>query len=110
MESTMQWQSLLTQLGIWTARPWAFLIVAMYSIGWLVFSPETFEWHGVATIATWSMTLVIQRAQHRDTQAIHAKLDELVHAQSDARNEIVRMDEKEPEEIENFREVDRAEE
>ena len=33
-------------------------------------SLETFEWHAVATLATWGMTLVIQRAEHRDTQAI----------------------------------------
>jgi low affinity Fe/Cu permease len=26
------------------------------------------------------MTLLIQRATHRDTQAIHAKLNELLHA------------------------------
>ena len=46
------------------------------------------------------MTLVIQRAEHRDTQAIHAKLDEILHALGDARNEIT----KEPEEIEQRRE------
>ncbi len=50
------------------------------------------------------MTLVIQRAEHRDTQAIHAKRDEILHALGDARNEITRMDEKEPEEIERRRE------
>ena len=49
------------------------------------------------------MTLVIQRAEHRDTQAIHAKLDEILHALG-RRNEITRMDEKEPEEIERRRE------
>ena len=63
-------------------------------------SLETFEWHGVATLATWGMTLVIQRAEHRDTQAIHAKQDEILHALGDARNEIT----KEPEEIEQRRE------
>lgn len=47
--------------------------------------------------------LVIQRAEHRDTQAIHAKLDEILHALGDARNEITRMDEEEPEEIERQR-------
>jgi hypothetical protein len=66
-------------------------------------SLETFEWHAVATLATWGMTLVIQRAEHRDTQAIHAKLDEILHALGDARNEITRMDEEEPEEIERQR-------
>jgi low affinity Fe/Cu permease len=53
------------------------------------------------------MTLFIQRAEHRDTQAIQAKLDELLKANHDAENEITRVDEKEPEEIEDFREGQR---
>jgi low affinity Fe/Cu permease len=55
----------------------------------------------------WLMTLFIQRAEHRDTQAIQAKLDELLKANHDAENEITRVDEKEPEEIEDFREGQR---
>ena len=51
----------------------------------------------VANLATWAMTLVIQRAEHRDTQATHAKLDEILHALGDARNEVTKMDENEPE-------------
>ena len=50
------------------------------------------------------MTLVIQRAEHRDTQAIHAKLDGMLHAMGEARNELTRVDEEEPEEIEKRRE------
>jgi hypothetical protein len=65
--------------------------------------PETFEWHAGATMATWFMTLVIQRAEHRDTQAIHAKLDEMLHVMGEARNELTRVDEEEPEEIEERR-------
>ena len=94
----------LTRLGVYTASPLAFLVLIVYAALWYVFKPETFEWHAVATLATWGMTLVIQRAEHRDTQAIHAKLDEILHALGDARNEITRMDEKEPEEIERRRE------
>jgi low affinity Fe/Cu permease len=50
------------------------------------------------------MTLVIQRAEHRDTQAIHAKLDELLHAQDNARNELTKIDKQDSEEIERHRE------
>lgn len=49
------------------------------------------------------MTLFIQRAKHWDTQALHAKLDELLRAHSDSRTKIAKIDEKEPEEIEDFR-------
>src|SRR4029450_4138337 len=45
---------------------------------WAMADPASFDWHSVATLATWFMTLVIQRAEHRDTQAIHVKLDELL--------------------------------
>jgi low affinity Fe/Cu permease len=52
------------------------------------------------------MTLFIQRAEHRDTQAIQAKLDELLRVHGNARNELMNIDEQEPEEIELHR--DRA--
>ena len=51
------------------------------------------------------MTLVIQRAEHRDTQAIHAKLDELLRATNRADNEIMRIDEKDAEEVERERDI-----
>jgi low affinity Fe/Cu permease len=93
----------LTHFGTWSAHPAAFLIVVAYAALWLVFERETFDWHGVATLATWTMTLFIQRAEHRDTQALHAKLDELLHVHDRASNELTRLDEREPEDIEKYR-------
>jgi low affinity Fe/Cu permease len=90
----------LTQLGVLAGQPLAFLIVFAYVAAWLVFEPETFDWHGIATIAVWIMTLFIQRAESRDTQSIQAKLDELLHAHSMASNAMTRIDEEEPEDIE----------
>jgi low affinity Fe/Cu permease len=52
------------------------------------------------------MTLFIQRAEHRDTQAIHAKLDELLRAHGDADEHLAKLDREEPEEIKRQR--DRA--
>jgi low affinity Fe/Cu permease len=49
------------------------------------------------------MTLFIQRAEHRDTQAIHAKLDELLRAEGKADDELATLDRREPEEIEKHR-------
>jgi len=94
---------LLTELGVVTARPWAFLVVSAYGVLWLIFDRASFGWHGFAVLATWLMTLVIQRAEHRDTQAIHAKLDELLHADHDARNGLTKLDREEPETIERHR-------
>ena len=94
----------LTQIGVHTAHPFAFLIVSAYGLSWFFFERATFNWHAVATMAIWFMTLFIQRAEYRDTQAIQAKLDELLHAQSRARNELTHIDEEEPEDIERHRE------
>jgi low affinity Fe/Cu permease len=66
-------------------------------------SPSTLDWEAVATVATWVMTLFIQRAEHRDTQAIQAKLDELLRAEGRARTELTHLDTEEPEIIEEHR-------
>jgi len=93
----------LTQMGVYAAHPTAFFIVTAYGILWFIFERDTFNWHALATMATWFMTLFIQRAEHRDTQAIQAKLDELLHAQSRASNALTHIDEKEPEDIARHR-------
>ena len=98
----------LTTLGVWASQPWAFFTVPIYGAFWFIFDRESFDWHGVALLATWFMTLVIQRAHHRDTQALHAKLDELLHAEdSDASNKLTNIDKKDAEEIEMHREIAR---
>lgn len=61
------------------------------------------KWHSIAVMATWGMTLVIQRAEHRDTQAIHAKLDELLQAVAGADDDVMDVDEKDAEDVEKER-------
>src|SRR5262245_20165538 len=95
---------ILTSLGVLMARPIAFVLFGLYAASWVVFSPHTLEWHGVATLVTWFMTLLIQRAEHRDTQAIHAKLDELLRSLDGARKDLARVDEEDVEEVEQERE------
>ena len=92
-------RSRVTHLGLLMANPIAVLVVGAYGVLWFLFDRGTFNWNAVATLAIWFMTLFIQRVGHRDTQAIQAKLDELLRVQDDARNELTRLDEKEPEEI-----------
>jgi low affinity Fe/Cu permease len=77
--------------------------VLIYAALWFVFERESFDWHAVATLATWMMTLVIQRSEHRDTQAIHAKLDDLLRANEKAQTDLAKIDSQEPEEIEEYR-------
>jgi low affinity Fe/Cu permease len=51
------------------------------------------------------MTLSIHRAEHRDTQAIQANLDELLRSNDAAANELTHIDEKDPEAIERERDA-----
>jgi low affinity Fe/Cu permease len=95
---------MLTDFAVWLSHPLAFVVVGAYAISWLIFDRESFDWHAFATMAVWTMTLFIQRAEHRDTQAIQAKLDELLRADRNARNEMTKIDDREPEEIEEHRE------
>src|SRR4051812_11548186 len=99
--------AILTRIGSWTASPAAFLVVTLYAVLWVIFDRESFNMHGTATLATWLMTLFIQRAEHRDTQALHAKLDELLRVHGNARKELSTVDELEPEEIEHHRTKER---
>ncbi|TJV69371.1 MAG: hypothetical protein E5X76_25465 [Mesorhizobium sp.] len=101
--ATLQLREALTKVGTLTSRPAAFLTLGGYTVSWFLFERDTLDWHGAATLITWAMTLLIQRAEHRDTQALQAKLDELIKANDKARNEIAEMDDKEPEEIERIR-------
>lgn len=95
--------SLLTAIGVATARPLAILVVPAYAAGWAYFEPATFDWHAFAVLAAWAMTFLIQRAAHRDTQAIHAKVDELLRKNPQARSGLEHVDEHEPEDIERHR-------
>jgi low affinity Fe/Cu permease len=81
-------------------------VVLAYAVLWWFIQPESLDWHGAATLATWCMTLFIQRAEHRDTQALQGKLDELLRSDRHARTELTRLDKHEPEEIEKRRAVE----
>jgi low affinity Fe/Cu permease len=104
--SPAQWT---TNVGNLTGHPAAFLVVLVYGILWFSFEPKTFDFHAIATLMVWTMTLFIQRADRRDTLALHAKLDELLKANREARTELASIDEEEPEMIEKIRDRERRE-
>lgn len=98
----------LTRLGVALSHPAAFLVALLYMVFWAGVERETLDLHGVVTMAALFMTLFIQRAAHRDTQALHAKLDELLHVQHGARDELAALDEEEPELIEKRRHEEKS--
>ena len=98
----------LTKVGVLTGHLSAFAILGVYTVLWLAFDRESFDFHGAATLLTWLMTLFIQRAEHRDTQAIQAKLDGILRADGAADSELTRLDEKTAQEIEAHRDAART--
>jgi low affinity Fe/Cu permease len=103
----MDWmRRMLTRIGELAAHPAAFGILIAYATLWAVFDRETLDWHAFATLATWFMTLIIQRAEDRDTQALQAKLDELIRVNKSVSNAMIKVDKLEPEEIKQLRNSD----
>jgi low affinity Fe/Cu permease len=93
----------LTKVGEFAAHPAAFGILLVYALLWFTFDPGTLDWHAFATLATWFMTLIIQRAEDRDTQALQAKLDELLRVSQSADSRLAKIDTLEPEDIKRIR-------
>ena len=60
----------LTRLGDWSAHPLAFLLVIGFGVAWYLSESEKFDFAAGAALATWFMTLLIQRSEQRDEQAI----------------------------------------
>jgi low affinity Fe/Cu permease len=98
----------LTSAGTWLSRPWAVVAVCIYTVLWLFFDRASFNWYAITSIATLLMTLFIQRSEHRDTQAIQAKLDELLRVHGNGQGRLTTLDDQEPEQIEAFRNSERV--
>src|SRR6476659_10685321 len=101
-------RKLLTRLGEMAAHPSAFGVLVLYALLWFIFDRDTLDWHAVATLSVWFMTLLIKRAEHRDTKALQAKIDELLHASSRADSSLTKIEENEPEDSERLRTRARA--
>jgi low affinity Fe/Cu permease len=93
----------LTRIGELAAHPAAFGLLLIYAFMWFIFDRASLDWHALATLATWFMTLIIQRAEDRDTQALQAKLDELLRVTRSADSGLAKIDNLEPEEIKRLR-------
>lgn len=88
---------------------WAFVTAALIIIVW-AFTGPLFDfsdtWQLVintgTTIITFLMVFLIQNTQNRDTKALHLKIDELIRAQSHARNSLIRLEEMTDEQLEDL--------
>ncbi len=58
------------------------------------------------TIITFLMVFLIQNAQNRDSKALHLKMDEVIRATKEARNEYRRIEDLPEKQIEALRDID----
>src|SRR6267143_3847072 len=86
---------------------WAFIITGVLIVVWFLSGPlfgfsDTWQLiaNTVTTLTTALMVFLIQNTQNRDARAIHLKLDELLRATPNARNEFMEAEEEDLDEIE----------
>src|SRR6266481_2556997 len=85
---------------------WAFCGAVLVIVVWLVTGP-TFHFsdtwqliiNTATTVVTFLKVFLIQNTQNRDAKAMHLKLDELIRALKNARNELVDLEELSDEEL-----------
>jgi low affinity Fe/Cu permease len=78
---------------------WAFAGAVLVILVWILTGP-TFHFsdtwqliiNTATTIITFLMVFLIQNTQNRDAKAVHLKLDEIIRALRDARNELVDLE------------------
>ena len=72
----------------WTGSHWTFAIAAVLVVVRLI-TIGVQDTNIAISIATLLMVCVLQNTQNRDSAALHLKMDEMIHAEPDAR-EVVR--------------------
>jgi low affinity Fe/Cu permease len=90
----------------WLGSHWAFMVAVALVLVWAAAGPLfgfSDSWslaiNTITTIGTWIMVFVIQNTQNRDSKAIHLKLDELIRAIPEARDEFMEAEEEDLDEI-----------
>jgi low affinity Fe/Cu permease len=85
---------------------WAFFTALLVIVLWAVSGPFfgfSDTWQLIintgTTVVTFLMVFLIQNAQNRDAKALHLKLDELIHAMKEARNELIDVEDLTDEEL-----------
>jgi low affinity Fe/Cu permease len=96
--------------SLWLGKPISFIVSTLLIIIWAVCGPffhysDTWQLivNTATTVLTFLAVFLIQNSQNRDGMAIQAKLDELVHVSRQARDDLVRAEEKTEDEIESLR-------
>jgi low affinity Fe/Cu permease len=109
-------RSWFTRLTKWTAhaagRPSTFTLSVLVVVLWALTGPLfgfSDTWQLVintsTTIVTFLMVFLIQSTQNRDAEAVQVKLDEIIRAIGNARNEVLDLEELEEDDLEKIRQT-----
>ena len=109
-------RSAFSRFAKWTARatgrPLAFGLAALVIVVWLVTGPLfgfSDTWQLVintgTTIITFLMVFLIQSTQNRDSEAVQVKLDEIIRAIGNAKNELLDLEELEEKDLDEIRQT-----
>ena len=89
--------------------PWAFALACGGTLLWALCGPYfdySNTWQLVINTATTVLTFLavflIQNTQNRDAHAIHLKLDELIKAQTEARDQLIDVEDMTDEQLETL--------
>jgi low affinity Fe/Cu permease len=107
-------RSAFSRFAKWTARatgkPITFALAALVLVVWAVTGPLfgfSDTWQLVintgTTIVTFLMVFLIQSTQNRDSEAMQVKLDEIIRAIGNAKNEVLDLEELEEAELDEIR-------
>jgi low affinity Fe/Cu permease len=95
--------------SIMLGSAWAFAGAVLVILVWLITGPafhfsDTWQLiiNTATTVITFLMVFLIQNTQNRDAKAVHLKLDELIRAIKDARNELVDLEDLSDEELQKL--------
>jgi low affinity Fe/Cu permease len=107
-------RSWFTRLTKWTAhasgKPITFVLAVGVIIGWALTGPlfgfsDTWQ-HDIntsTTIVTFLMVFLIQATQNRDAEAMQLKLDEIIRAIGNAKNELLDIEQLEESDLDRIR-------
>ena len=89
-------QRFAEKASAWLGRPLAFFAAVILVAAWAISGPlfhYSTTWQLVintgTTIITFLMVFLIQNTQNRENRALHLKIDELLHALHEARDDLI---------------------